>query len=35
VGTLRDLTGFAQMEARVLRLESQGQSDEEIAQRLR
>jgi hypothetical protein len=34
VGTLRDLTGFAQMEAQVLRLESQGQSDEEIAQRL-
>jgi DNA invertase Pin-like site-specific DNA recombinase len=34
VGTLRDLTGFAQMEAQVLRLETQGQSDEEIAQRL-
>jgi hypothetical protein len=34
VGTLRDLTGFAQMEAQVLRLETQGQSDEEIAQHL-
>ncbi len=34
VGTLRDFTGFAQMEAQVLRLETQGQSDEEIAQRL-
>jgi DNA invertase Pin-like site-specific DNA recombinase len=34
VGTLRDLTGFAQMEAEVLRLETQGHSDAEIAQRL-
>jgi hypothetical protein len=34
VGTLRDVTGFAQMEAAVLRLETQGQSDEEIAQHL-
>ncbi len=34
VGTLRDLTGFAQMEAQVLRLETQAQSDEEMAQRL-
>ncbi len=34
VGTLRDVTGFAQFEAEVLRLETQGQSDEEIAQRL-
>jgi hypothetical protein len=34
VGTLRDVTGFAQMEAEVLRLETQGQSDEDIAQRL-
>ena len=34
VGTLRDLTGFAQMEAEVLRLETQGHSDEDIAQRL-
>ena len=33
VGTLRDVTGFAQMEAEVLRLETQGQSDEDIAQR--
>jgi DNA invertase Pin-like site-specific DNA recombinase len=34
VGTLRDLTGFAQMEAQVLRLEAQGHADEAIAQRL-
>ena len=34
VGTLRDVTGFAQMEAEVLRLETQGQSDADIAQRL-
>jgi DNA invertase Pin-like site-specific DNA recombinase len=34
VGTLRDVTGFAHMEAEVLRLETQGQSDEDIAQRL-
>ena len=34
VGTLHDVTGFAQLEAEVLRLETQGQSDEEIAQRL-
>jgi hypothetical protein len=34
VGTLRDVTGFAQMEAEVLHLETQGQSDAEIAQRL-
>src|SRR5205823_12701494 len=34
VGTLRDVTGFAQMEAAVLRLETQGHSDAEIAQRL-
>ena len=34
VGTLRDLTDFARMEAQVLRLETQGQSDAEIAQRL-
>src|SRR6266568_3715059 len=34
VGTLRDLTGFAQMEAQVLRLETQGHADEDIAQRL-
>jgi DNA invertase Pin-like site-specific DNA recombinase len=34
VGTLRDLTGFAQMEAQVLRLEAQGHADEDIAQRL-
>lgn len=33
VGTLRDVTGVAQMEAAVLHLESQGQSDAEIAQR--
>jgi len=33
VGTLRDVTGFAQMEAEVLRLETQGHSDEDIAQR--
>jgi DNA invertase Pin-like site-specific DNA recombinase len=34
VGTLRDLTGFVQMEAQVLRLEAQGHADEDIAQRL-
>ena len=34
VGTLRDVTGFAQMEAEVLRLETQGHSDAEMAQRL-
>ena len=34
VGTLRDLTGFAQMETQVLRLEAQGHTDEDIAQRL-
>src|SRR5215470_2670647 len=34
VGMLRDLTGFAQMEAQVLRLEAQGHADEDIAQRL-
>ncbi len=34
VGTLRALTGFAQMEAQVLRLEAQGHADEDIAQRL-
>jgi DNA invertase Pin-like site-specific DNA recombinase len=34
VGTLRDVTGFAQMEAEVLRLETQGQSDADIAQHL-
>src|SRR5712691_3239702 len=33
VGTLRDVTGFAQMEAEVLRLETQGQSDADMAQR--
>jgi len=34
VGTLRDLTGFVQMEAQVLRLEAQAHADEDIAQRL-
>ena len=34
VGTLRDLTGFAQMEAQVLRLEAQGHADEDMAHRL-
>jgi DNA invertase Pin-like site-specific DNA recombinase len=34
VGTLRDVTGFAQMEAQILRLEAQGHSDEAIAERL-
>ena len=34
VGTLRDITGFAQMEAQILRLEAQGHSDEAIAERL-
>ena len=34
VGTLRDLTGFAQMEAQGLRLEAQGHADEDSAQRL-
>ena len=34
VGTLRALTGFAQMETQVLRLEAQGYADEDIAQRL-
>jgi hypothetical protein len=34
VGTLSALTGFAQMEAQVLRLEAQGHADEDIAQRL-
>jgi DNA invertase Pin-like site-specific DNA recombinase len=34
VGTLRDLTGFAQMEAHILHLEAQGQSDEDIAESL-
>jgi DNA invertase Pin-like site-specific DNA recombinase len=34
VGTLRDVTGFAQMEAQILRLEAQGYSDEAIAERL-
>ena len=33
-GTLRDLTDFARMEAQVLRLETQGRSDAEIAERL-
>jgi DNA invertase Pin-like site-specific DNA recombinase len=31
VGSLHDLTGFAEMEAQVLALEAQGKSDEEIA----
>jgi DNA invertase Pin-like site-specific DNA recombinase len=34
VGTLRDLTGFAQMEAHIVRLEAQGQSDADIAELL-
>jgi DNA invertase Pin-like site-specific DNA recombinase len=34
VGTLRDVTGFAQIEAQILRLEAQGHSDEAIAERL-
>jgi DNA invertase Pin-like site-specific DNA recombinase len=34
VGTLRDLNGFAEMEAQILALEAQGKSDEEIAQLL-
>jgi Recombinase zinc beta ribbon domain len=34
VGSLRDLTGFAEMEAQVLALETQGKSDEEIAELL-
>ena len=34
VGTLRDVTGIAQMEAQILRLEAQGHSDEAIAERL-
>ena len=34
VGTLRDITGFAQMEAQILRLEAQGHSDEAIAERV-
>ena len=34
VGTLRDVTGFAQMEAQILRLEAQGHSDAAIAERL-
>jgi hypothetical protein len=34
VGALRDVTGFAQMDAEVLRLETQGQSAAESAQRL-
>ena len=34
VGTLSALTGFAQMEAQVLRLEAQGHADEDIATRL-
>jgi hypothetical protein len=34
VGTLRDLNGFAEMEAQILALETQGKSDEEIAQLL-
>ena len=33
VGTLRDVTGCAQMEAEVLRLETQGHSDADMAQR--
>jgi Recombinase zinc beta ribbon domain len=32
VGTLRDLNGFAEIEAQILALETQGKSDEEIAQ---
>jgi len=34
VGTLSALTGFAQMETQVLRLEAQGHADEDIAQHL-
>jgi DNA invertase Pin-like site-specific DNA recombinase len=34
VGTLRDLHGFAEMETQILALETQGKSDEEIAQLL-
>ena len=34
VGTLCDVTGFAQMEAQILRLEAQGHSDEAIAERM-
>jgi hypothetical protein len=34
VGSLHDLTGFAEMEAQVLALEAQGKSDEEMAQLL-
>jgi DNA invertase Pin-like site-specific DNA recombinase len=34
VGTLRDVTGLAQMEAQLLRLEAQGHSDAAIAERL-
>jgi DNA invertase Pin-like site-specific DNA recombinase len=34
VGSLRDMSGFAEMEAQILALETQGQSDEAIAQRL-
>jgi len=34
VGTLCDVTGFAQMEAQILRLEAQGHSDEAIAERV-
>jgi hypothetical protein len=34
VGTLRDVTGFAQLEAQILRLEAQGHSDAAIAERL-
>jgi hypothetical protein len=34
VGTLRDLPGFAQMEAQVLRREAQGHADAAMAQRL-
>jgi Recombinase zinc beta ribbon domain len=34
VGTLRDLNGFAEMEAQILALETQGKSDEQIAQLL-
>jgi hypothetical protein len=34
VGALHDLTGFAEMEAQILALETQGKSDAEIAQLL-
>src|SRR5262249_3786749 len=34
VGSLHDLTGFAELEAQVLALEAQGKSDEEIAELL-